>query len=54
MKNKSSPEVDGAHEKMLPEEEKKIASNVNMGDVKFTNNDKQNGDAKLDIGIVVC
>lgn len=48
----TTPEVDGADEKMLPNEEKKISpnSNINAGDVKFVLNEKQNGDAKLDIG----
>lgn len=37
---------------MLPTEEKKISpnSNVDSGEVKFITNDKQNGEAKLDIG----
>lgn len=41
---------DGAGEKMLSNDEKKVSpsSNVDVGDVKFTEN--QNGDAKLDIG----
>nr|XP_022909037.1 neutral and basic amino acid transport protein rBAT isoform X2 [Onthophagus taurus] len=45
----STSEADGADEKMLPDEEK-ISPNVTAGDVKFTNKEKQNGDAKLDIG----
>ncbi|KAJ3647465.1 hypothetical protein Zmor_019343 [Zophobas morio] len=36
----ATPEVDGADEKMLPKEE----------EVKVSPNEKQNGDAKLDIG----
>lgn len=49
----TTPELDGADEKMLPNEEKKIApnSNIDVGNIKFTSNDKQNGDAKLDIGM---
>lgn len=39
---------DGAKEKMLAENENKVASGVAVADVKFTEN--QNGDAKLDIG----
>lgn len=39
---------DGAKEKMLAENENKVAPGVGIADVKFTEN--QNGDAKLDIG----
>ncbi|KAF2905863.1 hypothetical protein ILUMI_00304 [Ignelater luminosus] len=48
----SSPEKDGADEKMLPDDQTKVAenSNVNSADVKFISNEKQNGDAKVDIG----
>lgn len=44
--------MDGADEQMLPKGEKTAAvdSKVDVGDVKFTNNEKQNGEAKLDIG----
>lgn len=44
-----SPETDGADERMLPKE-KKISSNTDISDVKISSLDKQNGDAKLDIG----
>lgn len=49
---KSSSEMDGADEQMLSAAEKTAAldSKVAIGDVKFTNNEKQNGEAKLDIG----
>ncbi|EFA06898.1 amino acid transporter heavy chain SLC3A1 [Tribolium castaneum] len=40
--NAASPEADGADEKMLPKEE--------VADAKISPNEKQNGDAKLDIG----
>lgn len=48
----ASSEKDGAHEKMLPEAESKIGDNssVNTTDVKFISKEKQNGDAKVDIG----
>ncbi|XP_077300428.1 CD98 heavy chain isoform X2 [Arctopsyche grandis] len=39
---------DGADEKMLSDEEKKIAVKADIGDVKFVN-DQQNGDTKVDI-----
>ncbi|XP_019873780.1 uncharacterized protein LOC109601911 [Aethina tumida] len=48
-----SPEADGADEKMLPKEDAKLTtnSNVEIGNVKVSSpNEKQNGDAKLDIG----
>lgn len=37
---------------MLPDEETKVGpnSNININDVKLAVKDKQNGDAKLDIG----
>lgn len=46
--------MDGADEEMLPREEKAAVpeSKVELADVKFTNNEKQNGDAKLDIGML--
>lgn len=53
VKSKSGGEIDGADEKMLPENEKKAApnSNIDINDVKIAVRDeKQNGDAKLDIG----
>lgn len=48
----TTPDPDGATEKMLPDEEQKVSpnSNINAGDVKFVTNEKQNGDAKIDIG----
>lgn len=47
-------ESDRADEKMLPDKDCKVGSNsnINVADVKFTKGDKQNGDAKLDIGEV--
>lgn len=37
---------------MLPDDQTKVAenSNINSADVKFISNEKQNGDAKVDIG----
>lgn len=53
-----SPEADGADEKMLPKEDAKLTtnSNVEIGNVKVSSpNEKQNGDAKLDIGeLIFC
>ncbi|KAF5308625.1 hypothetical protein FQR65_LT18022 [Abscondita terminalis] len=51
VKNDSS-EKDGADERMLPEADVKISddSKINAADVKFITNEKQNGDAKVDIG----
>ncbi|KAB0790684.1 hypothetical protein PPYR_03799 [Photinus pyralis] len=45
-------EKDGADEKMLPEDDVKVGdhSKINVADVKFVSNEKQNGDAKVDIG----
>lgn len=45
-------EKDGADEKMLPEDDVIVGdhSKVNVADVKFVSNEKQNGDAKVDIG----
>ncbi|XP_017769239.1 PREDICTED: maltase A2 isoform X2 [Nicrophorus vespilloides] len=50
IKETTNSELDGADERMLPDEDKKLSSNINIAEVKFTSNDKQNGDAKLDIG----
>lgn len=53
LKSKSNGmEKDGADEKMLPQDEGKIGddSKVSVADVKFVSNEKQNGDAKVDIG----
>lgn len=40
---------DGADEKMLAEDEKKIAVKTDHADVKFVSGDQQNGDTKIDI-----
>lgn len=49
---KSSTEMDGADEQMLPKDEKNaiVESKLDMEEVKLGSNEKQNGDAKLDIG----
>lgn len=47
---KSDKEADGANEKMLPQEEEKVLNSGILSDVKASPNEKQNGDAKLDIG----
>lgn len=44
-----SDEKDGADEKMLADDEKKLASKSEIIITEYKN-DKQNGDAKLDIG----
>lgn len=51
---KSSTEMDGADEQMLPKDEKNaiVESKLDMEEVKLGSNEKQNGDAKLDIGEV--
>ncbi|KAK4884377.1 hypothetical protein RN001_000648 [Aquatica leii] len=50
--NNGKTQNDGAHEKMLSDDEDKIGddSKINSADVKFVSNEKQNGDAKVDIG----
>lgn len=53
VKLKTAGEFDGADEKMLPKEDTKVAvpnSTIDHFDAKGSPNDKQNGEAKLDIG----
>lgn len=50
-KIKSGKETDGADEKMLPQDDDKVInSGIVLSDVKISPNEKQNGDAKLNIG----